>query len=110
MLRCYHGAGTRKQTSASAHFRGGWGDEETGINSAASDFRCRDRQRAWETAPGGPLRSNRLDARLSGTDPNDILEGRHEDFPIPHVAGLCRFGDGLDRLVQLIVADDNFDF
>src|SRR5262245_59249717 len=52
-----------------------------------------------------PLQLERGLAALARTDPDDVVEGAHEDLPVAELAGLRRLQDRLDGLLDELVAE-----
>src|SRR5581483_1443503 len=55
------------------------------------------------------LRLDRVDARLSGADPDRFLDVRYENLAVPDPASLGSPADRLDGFLDHVVAQDNFD-
>src|SRR5262249_14427666 len=56
-------------------------------------------------------RTERLDGFVSGfpcSYPNDLLERRHEDLAVAHLAGVRGLRDHLEALIELAVVDRDF--
>ncbi len=47
---------------------------------------------------------------FAGADPNSLFYLRDENLSIPDASGMSRLLDRLDRLLELIVAENNLDF
>jgi hypothetical protein len=61
---------------------------------------------AWPFARG----SDCINSGFPGPDPNSFLDVGNENFPVTNPASLSRAPDRIDRLLNHVVAENDFDF